>query len=138
MQRSRLQGQLRPQWFMKARIRELNKGVARRVKDDVEFEKGWVSFRWPYIVFRQRTKRTKLCVQTAWKCRACGQCTRVKKERKLDLKRCGSCADLLPGHRRKLREIKKEAAKLDHGLDHQTVAALFDAAFQALGGVSAP
>ncbi|CAE7670055.1 PKAR, partial [Symbiodinium necroappetens] len=119
-----------------ARIRELNKGVARRVKDDVVFEKAWDSFRWPYLGFKKRTKRTTLCVKTAWRRKACGHCTRFKRHRRSHEKRCGSSAVNLASHRRKLLEIKKEAAKLDHGLDRQTFADVFNNAVVKLDAIA--
>ncbi|CAE7807885.1 Otud1 [Symbiodinium sp. CCMP2456] len=139
MKRCKAQGLRRPEFLMRARVRMLNAGMAKRARDmGDELEQNWRAFQWPYVLFQRTTKRYKLCVKTAWRCKACGLCTRVKRDRAQHGGRCGMGCGNLAYHRAKLEKDRAKARTFHRGMDDALLAQVFDSAHLALGGAQLP
>ncbi|CAE7869253.1 RNR1 [Symbiodinium sp. KB8] len=108
-------GARKPAHRMRARVRLLNAGVAKRQKEGLA--------------------AIPLDPFPAWSCMKCGMCTRVAKRRQLHERHCHAYdKSILEGVRARHRESYEEAKTLGHGVDPDLLTQLYVNADLAMGG----
>ena len=131
--RIKARGAQRPAARMRARVRLLNAGVAKRQKEGLMAPAGWKLFRWPFVA--NKKKKRVLKVTQAWSCLKCNRCTRVAKLRPAHEWYCQWYdRSILEGVRARHRESFEEAKTLDHGMDPELLRQLYVNADLAMGG----